>query len=382
MRGPSRPARVLHLVRPQLFGSIGGVDLHVIELAAAQTQLGGYQPVVVSLGTSPAFHSRASTLGVAIHDTRPHTFVATLRRLVQQDEHGADLVHAHGWHANLVAAWLPRWFRRAFVITWHGATARSLRHSAVGVADRLSMRRAHAVIAVSEPGSRSLRSRMSGVPVYTVPNGVSPPPSRVSRSQRLEIRAELGAVHWGPLVGFVGRFSSEKRPDLFVQAAEQVARMVPATRFVMVGTGPLDASIRRLVSASTVRSALRLVGVRHDMDMVYAALDILVVPSEAEGTPRVVIEAQMRGIPVVATRVGGVPDLVVDGVTGTLVPPDRPEAIAAAVTTLLQSRRLRASLGRAAQTQSAARTTERMALAVGHVYSTCLTGRDQTRAAR
>lgn len=362
-----RAPRVLHLVRPQLRGSIGGVDLHVIELAAAQAQLDGCHPEVVALGTVPTFRRRAREAGVAVRDLNVPDALGVLltgRR--------TDLVHAHGHQANLIAASLPRRLRRALVITWHGATAPNLRHQLVAMLDRRCMRRATAVISVSEPGAHALQRRVQGVPVLTVPNGVSVPRGEVVGEARRTIRVELGAVAGEVLVGFVGRLSAEKRPDLFVRVAELVARAAPGTRFVMVGGGPLEAVVRRRVGVSPVRDALRLTGVRHDMDHVYAALDVLVVSSDAEGTPRVVIEAQMRGIPVVATAVGGVPGLIIEGSTGFVLPRGRADALAQAVLRLVASRHLRLRLGRAARLHARTQTVEHMALAVQGIYEACL----------
>jgi glycosyltransferase involved in cell wall biosynthesis len=148
---------------------------------------------------------------------------------------------------------------------------------------------------------------------------------------RGSLRAESGVSGTAPLVGIVGRLTAIKDLPTFLAAAARVRAETAAVRFAVVGDGeeraPLEAETARLGLAGIVHFH----GWRHDMAEVYGDLDVVVNTSLNEGTPVALIEAMAAGRPVVATRVGGTPDLLGGGARGRLVPPGDPSAIAAAI---------------------------------------------------
>lgn len=163
-----------------------------------------------------------------------------------------------------------------------------------------------------------------------VPPGIawsSPPP-------RATARAALGIDGGGPVVVFVGRLAPVKRPDRFVDMAGRVLRQVPSAMFVVVGGGELEQDLRAQVVAAGLDNSVRLLGWRSDVELAYAASDVVVLTSDNEGTPVSLIEAALAGRPVVTTDVGSVAEVVVDGETGLVVEPDA-AALAAAVVSLL-----------------------------------------------
>jgi glycosyltransferase involved in cell wall biosynthesis len=129
----------------------------------------------------------------------------------------------------------------------------------------------------------------------------------------------------------------DKTLEMFLRAAAAIARRVPASRFVVVGDGERRADLEALARQLALGDRVRFVGWRGDLHRVYADLDVVVLTSRNEGSPVSLIEAMAAARPVVATRVGGVPDLVEDGQQGLLVPADDVEALARAIEDVLSS---------------------------------------------
>jgi len=165
-------------------------------------------------------------------------------------------------------------------------------------------------------------------------------------------RRTLGLPLDAPVVAYVGRVTGIKRPDRFLEVARAVRSELPATRFVVCGDGDLLPEVA--ATAGDVDGALHLLGWRADVETVYAAADVVLLTSDNEGMPVSLIEAGLAGLPAVATRVGGVPEVVQDEVTGLLAT-TRAGELAAHTVRLLGDERLRLRMGRHAQ----AWTTER-----------------------
>lgn len=338
---------VLHVVSPMGRGEVGGAERHALDLAVAQQRGTDVRPVLLELGDK-GFAALAAGHGIAtITEGRPYAVGAVARARRAAGDLEIDVVHSHGYDADFLAATLAR--RHARVATTHGFVRVSARTRAKTALDERCLRRFDAVIATSRVECARLRG-LVGRAVF-VPNGIHPPPRLAPRP--------AGA----PVVGFCGRLSAEKRPDLFVAAAAALARSCPSRRFLMAGSGPLLDAVRRAAGPVT------LLGVVDDVEAFYARLHVLVCPSDSEGTPRVVLEAMARGIPVVATNVGGLPDLLEHRRTGMLVAPGSAAAIVAAVEELLGDGELYARVAAAAR-EVALRsfTVERMAGRVQAVY--------------
>jgi glycosyltransferase involved in cell wall biosynthesis len=173
------------------------------------------------------------------------------------------------------------------------------------------------------------------------------------------VRAALGIPADAPLVGFVGRLSPEKGPDVFLRAALLVHARMPAVHFVLVGDGPLAPTLRESVARFGLAERVHFAGVRRDVAAVFNDLDLLVSSSHSEAMPLAVMEAMASGLPVVATRVGGLPDMVAHGETGWLAAPEDFEDIAARVQQVLATPGERARMAAAAR----ARAVDKMSLA-------------------
>ena len=171
--------------------------------------------------------------------------------------------------------------------------------------------------------------------ITVIPLGFDLEPFLNSCVQRGEFRREMGLSGGIRLVGIVGRLFPIKNHHLFLKAAAQIAAQHP-TRFVIVGDGSLRSALEQQAREFGIGDQVLFTGWRRDLPRIYADLDVLVVASDNEGTPVSAIEAMAAGCPVVATRVGGLPDLISDLTIGRLVPPRDTAALANAVLDLLR----------------------------------------------
>jgi len=190
------------------------------------------------------------------------------------------------------------------------------------------------VIAVSSPIRGHLLQRY-GVPpekISFIPNAVIPASGREpgTTSTLPDERRE------GPLVGVVARLQPEKGVANFLKAAARVSPAYPVARFLVVGDGPLREELLCLADRLGLRERVRFLGHRADARELVGLLDVLVVPSLTEGTPLIVLEAMVAGVPVVASDVGGIPDQVRHDREGLLVPPDDTIALGDALLRLLR----------------------------------------------
>ncbi|HYW27515.1 MAG TPA: glycosyltransferase family 4 protein, partial [Terriglobales bacterium] len=159
------------------------------------------------------------------------------------------------------------------------------------------------------------------------------------------LREELGIALDAPLAGIVGRLAPIKNHGVFLLACRQVHERLPKARFLVVGDGELAPSLRAETERLGLAEVVRFTGWRSDLADVYAALDVVVCSSNNEGLPAALVEAGAAGKPVVATDVGGVADLVADGVNGMLVPSGDATALAEAIGSLLADRERAARMG-------------------------------------
>ena len=186
-----------------------------------------------------------------------------------------------------------------------------------------------------------------GVPTTrfsTVPNGIRP---RGTGPGRAAARAALGLEPQQPVVLTVGRLAVQKGHRYLIDAVPELASRFPDVAVVIIGKGPLDERLRAQAAELGVADRVRLVGFRPDARMLLDAADVFVLPSRQEGMPLAALEAMEAGVPVVATRVIGTAEVVVDGETGILVPREDPPALAAAIGRLLDDPARAARFGEA-----------------------------------
>jgi glycosyltransferase involved in cell wall biosynthesis len=233
----------------------------------------------------------------------------------------------------------------------------------VQIANRVTSRMSDRILAVS--GAVADRVvRRDGVPrdrVAVVSNGVEA--AAPDERTRARLRRALGVADGGTLILYLGRLHPEKGPDVLVEALARLDRRAgDAWRAALVGGGEERDALLRRVTALGMADRVRVPGPRRRVGPWLDACDLLVLPSREEGMPVAALEAMMRSRAVVATRVGGTPEVVLDGKTGLLIPPDDPDALAAALLRLIADRAALATMGEAGRRRALAEfTIERMA---------------------
>jgi glycosyltransferase involved in cell wall biosynthesis len=196
-----------------------------------------------------------------------------------------------------------------------------------------------------------------------------------SETKRGQLRAELGLADDMPLVGIVARLVPVKAHEVFLEAAAIVARLTPAARFLIVGDGERRTELETVAKQLGIEDRVTFLGWRVDLDRVYADLDIVVLCSRNEGSPVCLIEAMAAGRAVVATSVGGVPELVEDGATGVLVAEGDAAGLAAGISTLICNPWRRGVFGIAGRKRvSPAFSSNRLVKDVDRLYTELLAG--------
>jgi glycosyltransferase involved in cell wall biosynthesis len=256
-----------------------------------------------------------------------------------------DVVHSHMFGSNVWGAILGRLARVPVVVAhehnW-GYDTRGLRP----LLDREVVARfADVFVTVSETSRRLMikHERIDPRKIVVIPNGIATRPAGDGR----RVRAELGIPADAPVIGSVGNLRVEKAYEVLLEAAVTLRRLLgPELRVLIAGEGPERLALEQLVRDHGVSETVALLGMRSDVPDVLAALDVAVCCSDYEGSPLTVMEYMEASLAVVATRVSGVVDVVVDGETGVVVPPRNPEALADATARLLADPDARARLGR------------------------------------
>jgi glycosyltransferase involved in cell wall biosynthesis len=179
--------------------------------------------------------------------------------------------------------------------------------------------------------------------VVVIPNGYIPSPG----ASDTDVRAELGLDETAQVIGIAAVLRPEKRLDLLLEAYGRVRAALPKAHLVIAGDGECRPALERQASEIGVRNSVHFLGPRSDVDSVLRAADVGALSSDREGSPLLVFECMANEAPIVATRVGGVPDVVQDGRTGVLVPRRDPDALAEGLIGLLIDPRRRAEMAAA-----------------------------------
>jgi len=260
-----------------------------------------------------------------------------------------DILHCHMFGSNVSGTILGRLTGVPVVIA-HEHVWSFEGHAMRRLLDReLIGKHAHAFLTVSNETRRQMIEveGLDPTNVRVLPNGIPSLP----QPRGHDLRNEFGLAPDQPIVGTVSIFRPQKALDILIRAVSLVAREFPTLKVLIVGGGPEKAALRELVDELGLNGVVTFTGFRSDVADFLAIFDVAVLSSDYEGTPLSVIEYMAAGKPVVATRVGGVPDLVEHGVHGLLVRPQDPEGLARAIVRLLRDPALRARMGEAGQTR-------------------------------
>ena len=339
-----------------------GVGQHMLMLAAGlRDTLDVVLACPQSIGGSALIH-RAAEAGLGIRKL-PDDPVGTTEWLAR---HGFAGLHIHagiGWEGHELAAAGRAAGIPVLIRTEHlpdlitDDTQRRQHRIGLALVDR--------VICVSQASAQSHVAAGVTDPV-TIRNGIAP---RAAGRTRASVRREFGLDDDIPIVLTAARFTAQKDHATLVAAIPAVLARHPRARFWLAGEGPLQAEVRQAAAHLGIEPAIDLLGHRADVPELLAAADLFVLPSRFEGLPLAVLEAMAAGLAVVATRIGGTEEAVLDGITGHLVPPADPDALADAIGAALADPAGLARLGRAGRKRFLAEfTAERMTASTLGLY--------------
>ncbi len=369
------PRSVVHLVTS--FG-LGGTERQLVELLRGLDadrwrsrvicfrKTGALLGDVLALGIEP----RALPLGGTL--LRPHTALAVARLARWIADERAAVVHCHDIYSVLLGVPAARLAGVPVL-----ASRRDLGHHVTPLQRpmlRLALLQATRVLCNAATVASQVEKE-DGVPptrLAIVPNGLDLDRFDL-RARGLEAPAPIGDGGDGgpPSIVTVARMTyPAKGHDDLIAAAALVRREIGPVRFLLVGDGPREAELRRAAEREGVADCVIFLGRRGDVPALLARADLACHPARMEGLPNAVMEAMAAARPIVATAVGGTPELVKDGVHGTLVPPGDPPALAAAIVDLLGRPARRALLARAARQRIATEYTLPLLVArIGRLYA-------------
>ncbi|MGZ4897245.1 MAG: glycosyltransferase family 4 protein [Candidatus Angelobacter sp.] len=325
--------KVLQLISS---GGYYGAENMLLNLCASQEKAGCQNSLLLFYNVhapNVEFYERARRRGLSVRmvhcqgraDWRA---VRQIEEYVQED--GIDLLHTHGYKADLYGYVAARRSHKPVVATchnWVGGTA------ALGIynhLDRMALKRFNALAAVSDAVAQRLLD--SGVParkIKTIANGIDVEP--FERAQPLP----PPTFDRDKVVGMVARLDLQKGFEYLLRAVRELCGVFRELKVVIVGEGPDRKAIEDMIRQYGLQSTVILAGKQSDMPGVYAAMDIFVLPSLNEGLPMTILEAMAASKPVIATKVGAIPTLIRNGETGLLVEARDTDGLRKAIARLL-----------------------------------------------
>ncbi len=376
--------KVLHLIDS---GGMYGAEAVVLSLMIEQTRA-GLAPVLGSIATagSPekpvAAIARKKGLEVATFPVRrgPDIFGA-LRILRFARNLEIDLIHCHGYKANILMGLLPIHLRGApYVVTLHGWTWATpfSRMSLYAWTDAAMARRANAAVVVSQAMAAHRRVAATGLQPVVVHNGI-PEASDPDPQRRLSDILPIPQCSRGLLLGAIGRLSPEKGFDVLIEAVAKLHRSNPHIFLVIMGEGRMRSSLETLSRTLGTAGNVHFAGYIPSASNYLKSINIFVMSSRSEGLPITLLEAMRAGVPIVATRVGGIPEALDDGRCGVLVSPGDASQLAMAIQHLSDSPQLQKELLTAAKNRVAKEfSCERMERNYRDIYEALWSPRDRS----
>lgn len=327
---------------------IGGAEKLLLS-TARRLNSNKYRTIVCYLKGEGALSEDFEKSGIAVialgmRHRLDFTAIIKLVRLIKKERIG--LVQTHLIHAHIIGRIAAKLVGVPVIIsTEHNLYNRGGKYLLLNLINRITARFTDRMIAISEAVKDSIveSGRIRASRVSVIYNGID-----TNEFKRINGKREEFPINPAPsVVGMVARLEPQKGHRYFLKAASQVVKDIPGVKFLVVGDGPLKEKLRTQATKLGLSRDVIFAGSRRDVPQILGALDILVLPSLWEGLSNVILEAMAAGKPVVATEVGGIPEVVKDGETGLLVPPKDPDALARAIVKLLQNKELAKRMGRA-----------------------------------
>lgn len=330
----------------------------VVQLGEALSQR-GHEPLLVTRRNGVGWLPRQFAergLPLELHSYRHFVDPRSTLELVEMlRRHRLDVLHSHEFTFALYGHLATRLWRLPHIVTLHGGTYFGQRWRR-----RWALRQviggSRATVAVSG-ATRKVIADIVHVPesvLHVIPNGVGFVPG-----ERQPVRSEVELQPGELLIAAVGNLYPVKGHRTLVDALALLHAREPGLgwRAVIAGRGKEEPVLRQLAESGGIGDRVRLLGYRSDVANVFAAADMLVMPSLSEGLPLALVEAMMAGLPIVASEVGGIPEVVTHERDALLVPPGDPHALATALSRLLRDPELRSRLSTRARERAHAEYT-------------------------
>lgn len=333
---------VMHL---RIVTGAGGGPEKTILLSTQRTDKEKFNVVSVYLKNknddSVVIREKAVQMGIVLHEVLEQgkfdwKAIKEIKKLIEK--YDIDILDCHDYKSNLIGFILSKSYPIKLITTIHGWSGKSLKEQFYYFVDKMILRYFDKVIIVYQGmNSYLLRKGVSQARLVTIHNAIDADDFKRGYAS-VTIRAELKVRDTDILVGNVCRLSKEKNLGLFLLAAQKIALAIDNVKFILVGDGPEKDNLKRYANKLGIGDKVIFPGERKDIKNIYDALDVLMLTSLKEGLPNVVLEAMAMEVSVVATKVGGVEELVEDGKNGLLFEPNDVDGIANGVIKILKDK--------------------------------------------
>lgn len=330
--------KVFHIIDS---GGLYGAEVMLLNLVEEQLDL-GLEPVICSIGEPGSkekeieHQARARQLPLEIIRMLPGPNIfGAIRLLRRAKQIDAQIIHSHGYKGNILLGFVPSWLRSIPIIsTLHGWTSVSgfSKMAAYEILDRLALHFVDAFVCVNasmlkRPELKRLKLKRSYVVDNGIPNNSFPETSRMEAMKLIPIDdAILFGKHF--IIGTIGRLSKEKAYDNLIAALGFVVKTGIDAHLVVIGEGDQRNALTNLTSQMGLLDRVHLIGYRQNASRYLPLFDVYAISSLTEGLPITLLEAMRAQTPVVATRVGGIPNVLENGNAGVLVDPAEPRKLA------------------------------------------------------
>jgi len=338
--------RILHVVESL---HVGGLERVVIDLVLQQSA-SDQQCMVICLFEKGALHNELENANIPVvccHKKQTLDLSAVRRMAAIINDFGADVVHTHNMSCNYYAA-LALWKKPEIrlINTRHGIGDMPRKQRWIF---GLSLFRTQFLIGVCNQATALLKKRfpMFQRKMKTIPNGIvleRHPPR--SEKQHQNLTRSLGWPEDSLMITIVARLNPVKNHKLLLEAFSRLQQDIPLARLVIIGDGKLRTNLEHLAHRLDIMDKVRFLGDRRDVAHLLAGMDLFVLSSIEEGHSISLIEACAAGLPIIATAVGGTPEIVKDNINGLLTESSNTDELAAKMRTLLQNKEKRENFGR------------------------------------
>lgn len=368
------PLNVLHIITRL---DRGGSSENTL-ITVAQLDRQRYRP---SLMAGPSSEGAAAILIPHLgRKIRPlHDLLAFAEMYAKIRQGRYTIVHTHSSKAGILGRWAARLAGVPIIVhtphghVFYGYYERVPTYLFI-VLERLTARITDKIITLTEAGIREhVERRIAPREKFiSIHSGVDLAPYTELPPDPAAARKRFGLSPDCLVVGSVGRFEPVKGYDILLRAAGLLRTRQPKVQFLLAGEGEEAPHLKRLAEELQVDDRVFFPGWQQELPHVLSALDLFVLPSRNEGMGRVLVQAMAMGTPIVATRVGGIPEVLGEGETGLLVAPDDPIELAAAIERLLTDRELAGKIGEAGRRRASAYSADKMVADIESLYDTLL----------